>query len=115
MTVEEHCRETTGGRCGVRLEWTQLRTPAYVARFTLWVGVALGLWTAVGRAVAHQAPRVRLPCQDKGPRLSWLRVGIQDVAKLAWVVSIGVRFIRAHLPPPRLGRFPWLQAIEGVP
>jgi hypothetical protein len=45
MTVEEHCRETTGGRCGVRLEWTQLRTPAYVARFTLWVGVALGLWT----------------------------------------------------------------------
>ena len=49
------------------------------------------------------------------PRFSRLRVGMQYVAKLAGLVSIGVRFIRAHLPPPRLRRFPWLQAIEGVP
>jgi hypothetical protein len=36
------------------------------------------------------------------------------VAMLALLVSIGVRFIRAHLPPRRLRRFPWLQAIEAV-
>jgi Transposase DDE domain len=115
MTVEEQCRDTKGCRFGVRLEWTQFRTPAYVARFPVLVGVALVRWTAVGQAVAHHTPRVRLPCQDKGPRLALLRVGIQYVAKLTLLVYIGVRFIRAHLPPPRLRRFPWLQAIEGVP
>jgi hypothetical protein len=81
MTVEEQFRDTKGCRFGVRLEWTPCWTPSYLARFTLVVGVALVLWTAVGQAVAHHAPRVRLPFQYKGPRLSLLRVGIQYVAK----------------------------------
>lgn len=115
MTVEEQFRDTKGCRFGVRLEWTQFRTPAYLARFTLLVGVALMLWTAVGQAVAAQTPRVRLPCKRKGPRLSLVRVGIQYVAMLALRVYIGVRFIRVHLPPPQLRRFSWLQAIEGLP
>jgi hypothetical protein len=114
MAIEEQFRDTKGCRFGVRLEWTQFRTPAYLARFTLLVGVALVLWTAVGQAMAKTAPRVRLPCKYKGPRLSLLRVGIQFVVKLAWLVYIGVGFIRAHLPPPRLRHFPWLQAIEVV-
>jgi hypothetical protein len=50
--------------------------PQYLARFTLLVGVALLLWTAVGQAVAQATPSVRLPCKQKGPRLSLLRVGI---------------------------------------
>jgi Transposase DDE domain len=115
MAIEEQFRDTKGCRFGVRLEWTQFRTPAYLARFTLLVGVALVLWTAVGQAVATKAPRVRLPCKRKGPRLSLVRVGIQFVAKLALLVYIGVRFIRAHLPPPQLRRFPWLQALEAIP
>jgi Transposase DDE domain len=115
MTVEEQFRATKGCRFGVRLEWTQFRTPASLARFTLLVGVALVLWTAVGQAVAIKAPRVRLPCKRQGPRLSLVRVGIQFVAKLALLVYIGVRFIRAHLPLPQLRRFPWLQALEAIP
>jgi hypothetical protein len=115
MTGEAPCRATKGGRFGVRLAWTPCRPPAYWARFTLLVGVALVLWTAVGQAMAHQAPRVRLPCQDRGPRLSLRRVGIPYGATLALLVYIGGRFIRAHLPPTRLRRFPWLQAIAGVP
>jgi hypothetical protein len=77
--------------------------------------VALVLWTAVGQAVANTVPRVRLPCTRKGPRLSLARVGIQYVAKLALRVYMGVRFIRAHLPPPHLRRFSWLQASEVLP
>jgi hypothetical protein len=50
--------------------------PQYLARFTLLVGVALLLWTAVGQAVAQATPSVRLPCKQKGPCLSLLRVGI---------------------------------------
>jgi hypothetical protein len=53
-------RDTKGCRFGVKLERTQFRTPEYLARFTLLVGVALLL----------------LPCKPKGPRLSLLRVGI---------------------------------------
>jgi Transposase DDE domain len=115
MTVEEQFRDTKGCRFGVRLEWTQFRTPIYLARLTLLVGVALVLWTAVGQAVAQTTPRVRLPCRHKGPRLSLLRVGIQFVTQIALLVYIGVRFIRTHLPPPQLRRFPWLQVIEVLP
>jgi hypothetical protein len=99
----------------VRLAWTPFRTPAYLARVTLLVGVAVVLWTAAGQAMAKKAPRVRLPCKRKGPRLSLVRVGIQFVAKLALLVYIGVRFIRTHMLLPRLRRFPWLQALEAVP
>jgi hypothetical protein len=68
MTGEEQFRETKGCRFGVQLEWTLCRTPAYLAQFTLLVGVALLLWTAVGQAIAHTTSRVRLPCRRKGPR-----------------------------------------------
>jgi hypothetical protein len=44
-----------------------------------------------------------------------VRVGIRSIAKLALLVYIGARFIRPPLPPPQLRRFPWLQAIEGLP
>jgi hypothetical protein len=115
MTVEEQCRDTKGGRFGVRLEWTQFRTPPYLACFTLLVGVALVLWTAVGQAVAHPALSVRLPCKRKGPRLSLVRVGIQYVAAVALRVYLGVRVIRLHLPAPHLRHFPWLQALEVLP
>jgi hypothetical protein len=53
MTAEEHYLKTTGGRFGVRLEWTALRTPAHLARFTLLVGVGLWLWTA--QTIFHDA------------------------------------------------------------
>lgn len=114
MAVEQQFRDTKGCRFGVRLEWTQFRTPAYLARFTLLVGVALVLWTAVGQAVAQQTPRVRLPCKRKGPRLSLLRVGIRFLATWRRTVHLGVRFIQAHLPPPQLRYFPWLQTAEAV-
>jgi hypothetical protein len=93
MAVEEQFRDAKGCRFGVRLEWTPCRTPTSLARVTLLVGVALMLWTAVGKAVAQLAPRVRLPCARKGPRLSLARVGIQHIGKQALRVYMGVRFI----------------------
>jgi hypothetical protein len=67
MTIDEQFRDTTGCRFGVRRQWTPCRTPVYLARFTLVVGVALVRWTAVGPAVATATPRVRLPVQAQGP------------------------------------------------
>jgi hypothetical protein len=78
--------------------------PAYLARFTLVVGGALVLWTVVGQAAAEASPQVHLPCQRKGPGLALLRVGIREVAKLAWRVSRAGRFLRAPGPSPTLRR-----------
>lgn len=114
MGLEEQLRDTKGCRFGVKLEWTQFRTPEYLARFTLLVGVALVLWTAVGQAVAEETPSVRLPCKQKGPRLSLLRVGIYYLRELARLVRLRVRFLQQHLPLPQLRVFAWLQAAEAT-
>jgi hypothetical protein len=95
MAVEEQFRNTKGCRLGVRLEWMPFRTLASLVHVTRPVGVAPVLWTTVGQAVATTAPRVRPPCKPKGPSLSLLRVGILYVAKLALLIDIGVRCIRA--------------------
>ena len=115
MTIEEQLRDTKGCRFGVKLEWTQFRTPPYLARFTLWVGVALVLWTAVGQAMAEKRPSVRLPCKRKGPRLSLLRVGIYSLRKVARLIRLSARFIQRHLPQPKLRLFAWLQTAEATP
>jgi hypothetical protein len=81
---------------------------------TLLVGIALLLWTAVGHAMAEAEPSVRLPCKRKGPRRSLLQVGIRFLAKLAQTVVLGVAFIRAHWPAPKLRIFTWLQTAEGA-
>lgn len=112
MTVEEQFRDTTGCRFGLRLEWTQFRTPHYLARFLLLVGVALVLWTAVGQAVAEQRPAVRLRCTHKGPRLSVPRVGRYYLSLFALQGRLTAPFIRHYLPRPQLRRFPWLQVME---
>ena len=46
MAVEAPFRATQGCRVGVRLARTPSRTPAYLTRFTLLVGVALVRWTS---------------------------------------------------------------------
>jgi hypothetical protein len=43
MMVEERFRDIKGRRFGARPEWAQFGTPAYLARLTLLVGVALVL------------------------------------------------------------------------
>jgi hypothetical protein len=64
MAIEEQF-DTKGCRFGVRLEWTQFRTPAYLARFTLLIGVALLLWAAVGQAIAQASPASACPASAK--------------------------------------------------
>lgn len=114
MSIEEQLRDTKGCRFGVKREWTPFCTPAYLAWFTLFVGIALVLGTAVRQAVAEEAPSVRLPCQQKGPRLSLLPVGIYSLRKLARLVRLSVRFIQRHLPLPQLRIFAWSQTAEAT-
>jgi hypothetical protein len=75
MAIEEQIRDTKGARFGLKLVWTQIKTPQALARFTLFIGLAVLLLTAIGYAVAMRHPNVPLTSKKKGPRLSFLTIG----------------------------------------
>ncbi len=110
MGIEEQFRDTKGQRFGLKLRWTQFQHAEFVERMYLLVGVALLLWTSVGRAVEEEHPKVRLRSKTKGARLSLARIGSYYWRKVTQQVSLTTRFVREHLPPPRLRVFKWLTA-----
>jgi hypothetical protein len=76
----------------------------------LLVGIALLLWTSVGRAVEVEEPKVRLVSKTKGARLSLARIGSYYWLKMTRQLRLTISFVREHLPPPRLRVFKWLTA-----
>jgi hypothetical protein len=110
MGIEEQFRDAKGHRFGVKLRWTQFTKAEFVERMYLLVGVALLLWTTVGRAVEESEPAVRLESKTKGARLSLARVGSYYWRKVSKRLRLTASFVREHLPPPRLRIFKWLMA-----
>ena len=105
MSIEEQFRDTKGSRFGLKLEWTQFRTPEYLQRFALLLGVAMLLWTAAGKQIAEELPDTRLSCPKKGPRLSLLSIGIAWLKELHRSVKLTASWLIDHLPPPLLNYF----------
>jgi Transposase DDE domain len=110
MGIEEQFRDAKGVRFGVKLRWTRFTRPEFVERMYLLVGVALLLWTSVGRAVEEAEPAVRLKSRTKGARLSLARVGSYYWRKMPQRLRLTADFVREYLPPPRLRIFKWLTA-----
>jgi hypothetical protein len=110
MGIEEQFRDVKGVRFGMKLKWTQFTKPEFVERMYLLVGIALLLWTTVGRAVEDRAPKVRLRSRTKGARLSLARIGSYYWHQMTKQVKLTARYVREHLPPPRLRLFKWLTA-----
>ena len=110
MGIEEQFRDVKGVRFGLKLKWTQFTRAEFVERIYLLVGVALLLWTSVGRAVEKSQPKVRLQSKQKGSRLSLARIGSYYWQKMTKQLKLTIRFVREHLPPPRLRVFKWLTA-----
>jgi hypothetical protein len=110
MGIEEQFRDSKGSRFGVKLKWTQFTRPEFVERMYLLVGIALLLWTSVGLAVQESQPQVRLESKTKGARLSLARIGSYYWQRMSRQLKLTARFVRAHLPPPRLRLFKWLTA-----
>lgn len=50
----------------MKLRWTKFTRPEFVERIYLLAGMALLLWTSVGRAVEEAEPAVRLESKTKG-------------------------------------------------
>ncbi len=110
MAIEEQFRDAKGQRFGLKLRWTQFTRAEYVERMYLLVGVALLLWTAVGRAAEEEEPKVRLESRTKGARLSLVRVGSYYWQQVTKEVRLTAKLVREHLPPPKLRIFKWLTA-----
>ena len=110
MGIEEQFRDAKGVRFGLKLKWTQFTRAEFVERMYLLVGIALLLWTSVGRAVEEAEPKVRLVSKQKGARLSLARIGAYYWQRVATRLKLTTRFVREHLPPPRLRMFKWLTA-----
>lgn len=110
MGIEEQFRDAKGVRFGLKLKWTQFTRAEYVERMYLLVGVALLLWTSVGRAVEAEEPQVRLKSKTKGARLSLARIGSYYWRKVSQRLRLTAKFVRQYLPPPHLRVFKWLTA-----
>ncbi len=110
MGIEEQIRDVKGVRFGMKLKWTQFTKAEFVERMYLLVGLALLLWTSIGHAVAEAQPKTRLRSKTKGARLSLARIGSYYWHKMTKQLKLTARFVREHLPPPRLRVFKWLTA-----
>jgi hypothetical protein len=108
MGVEEQFRDAKGHRFGMKLRWTQFTRAEYVERTYLLVGMALLLWTTVGQVMEEEEPAVRLESKTKGARLSLARIGSYYWREVSRRLRLTAKFVREHLPPPRLRVFKWL-------
>jgi hypothetical protein len=104
MTVEEQFRDAKGCRFGVKLFWTQFRDPDALARFLMLLAPALLLWTLTGVAAARHNPSLRLSSRTKGPRQSYITIGLRILASGHSAVYLAPFALRRYLQPPALRR-----------
>jgi hypothetical protein len=102
MTVEEQFRDTKGRRFGVKLFWTQFRDPEALSRFVMLLAVALLIWTLAGQSAARRDPSLRLRHRKKGPRQSYVTIGLRILALESVPVRITAAAILRILEPPTL-------------
>lgn len=104
MTVEEQIRDTKGKRFGAKLFWTQFRDPDALARFMMLLAVALVMWTITGFVAAFYNPSLRLRSRKKGPRQSYVTIGLRILCLEHKPVRLTHRAIGWLLEPPALRR-----------
>jgi len=107
MAVEEQLRDTKGARFGLKLTWTRFSKPDHLGRFAQLLGVAIFVWTAVGHAAAEDDPSLRMDHPTKGPRQSYLTIGIRVVRASRYGFRLTPTALVNHLPPPALRHFSW--------
>lgn len=94
MTVEEQFRDSKGSRFGAKLFWTQFRDPEALSRFVTLLAVSLLIWTLAGIVAAVIKPSLRLRCRRKGPRQSYVTIGIRALLQ----EGFAARFDRESVP-----------------
>ena len=110
MTIEEQFRDGKGCRFGVKLYWTQFKKPQHLGRMAMLVGVAIMLWTASGVAAAAEKPSLLFPHPTKGPRCSYVTIGLRAFMRISRRLKLSARTVAQFLPKPLLRNFAWLPA-----
>jgi hypothetical protein len=100
MTVEEQFRDLKGKRFGAKLSWTQFRDPEALARFMMLLAVALLIWLTTGIAAARKDRSLRLISKKKGPRQSYITIGVRIAILERIVEPLTRRRMRARLESP---------------
>ena len=100
MTVEEQFRDPKGRRFGVKLIWTHFRDPDALARFTMLLGVALLVWMVAGTRAAQRDPSLRLVSRTKGPRQSYVTIGVRVLTADPTAIVLTLALLRRWLEPP---------------
>lgn len=100
MTVEEQFRDLKGKRFGAKLAWTQFRDPEALARFLMLLAVALLIWLTTGIAAARRDKSLRLVSRRKGPRQSYVTIGIRIATLDRHDETITTRKLAYRLEPP---------------
>lgn len=80
MTVEEQFRDVKGSRFGAKLKWTHFRSPEALLRCLLLLAVALLVWATIGHHAAQRRPSLRMVSKSKGPRQSYVTIGVRECA-----------------------------------
>lgn len=89
MTVEEQFRDTKGSRFGAKLSWTQFKNPEQLSWMVRLVAVALLVWILTGKQLGTRSPSFLWVCAKKGPRLSWVTIGLCVCTHLPFGQALG--------------------------
>ena len=89
--------------------WTQFKKPEHLSRMAQFVGVAILVWTACGVAATKAKPTLRFNHSKKGPRFSYVTIGMRSRENVMRRMPLNVHNVCAHIPKPVLRNFPWIR------
>ena len=107
MSIEEQFRDTKGCRFGVKIKWTAFQKPQAVNRMFLLTALSMMVWYAAAWLACRNDPSLRLQSASKGPRRSFLAIGIQARDEAQKVLQWHCKKLLDQWPPAQLRTFSW--------
>ena len=83
--------------------------PEHLAHLAQLVGIAIFVWTAIGVAAAKANPSLRFNHPKKGPRFSYVTIGMRSREDVMHKIKMTASNLAAHIPKPALRKFPWIR------
>jgi hypothetical protein len=108
VSVEEQFRDTKGCRYGMKMRWTKFDKCERINRLFLIAALALICWTVSGVLATREDPTMRLVSRSKGPRRSFVSIGIEAKWLLMDVLSLGWQAVIRLLPDAEIRHFAWV-------
>ena len=108
VSVEEQFRDIKGCRFGIKMKWMKFATCERIKRLYLLAALALICWTVSGVLATREDPTMRLVSKSKGPRRSFVSIGIEAKWLLLKVLRLGWQKVIELLPDTQTRSFAWV-------